>query len=283
MRATPRRTPHAPTSDFDIELKLLLEAIYLKYQHDFRHYAVRSLRRRHHAGAAASLAAATSRSCRNGCCTSRGVRAAVASSSRCRSARCSATRGTSSRCAAGGAAAADLSVDQGLGGRLQHRRGSLVARDPAAEEGLLERTLFYATDINADALRQAEGGIYPLERVAQLQPELSGGRRQALALGLLSRGLRRARRSTRRCVSRVVFADHSLATDNVFSEAHLVSCRNVLIYFDRELQDRALGLFERSLCRRGFLGLGSKESMRFSKHADSFADFDPRERLYQKV
>jgi len=57
----------------------------------------------------------------------------------------------------------------------------------------------------------------------------------------------------------------------------------VLIYFDRALQDRALGLFSDSLVRRGFLGLGSKESIRFSKHADSFADFDARERLYQKV
>jgi chemotaxis protein methyltransferase CheR len=57
----------------------------------------------------------------------------------------------------------------------------------------------------------------------------------------------------------------------------------VLIYFDRALQDRALGLFSDSLVRRGFLGLGSKESLRFSKHAASFSDFDARERLYQKV
>lgn len=81
----------------------------------------------------------------------------------------------------------------------------------------------------------------------------------------------------------MVFADHSLATDSVFLEAHLVSCRNVLIYFDRALQDRALGLFSDSLVRRGFLDLGSKESLRFSKYADRFVDFNSRERLYQKV
>ena len=57
----------------------------------------------------------------------------------------------------------------------------------------------------------------------------------------------------------MTFADHSLSTDSVFAETHLVSCRNVLIYFNRTLQDRALGLFHESLCHRGFLGLGSKE------------------------
>ena len=81
----------------------------------------------------------------------------------------------------------------------------------------------------------------------------------------------------------VTFADHSLATDNVFSETHLVSCRNVLIYFNRKLQDRALGLFHASLCHRGFLGLGAKESMDFSDCKDRFETLDRRERLYRKL
>src|SRR6185312_1450469 len=68
----------------------------------------------------------------------------------------------------------------------------------------------------------------------------------------------------------VVFADHSLATDHVFSEVHLISCRNVLIYFDRDLQSRCLGLFHEALCHRGFLGLGAKETLRFTKWADYF-------------
>jgi chemotaxis protein methyltransferase CheR len=63
---------------------------------------------------------------------------------------------------------------------------------------------------------------------------------------------------------------------------HLVSCRNVLIYFDRALQDRALGLFSGALCRKGFLGLGSKESMRFSKHRDDFVDFVPQDKIFQR-
>ena len=62
----------------------------------------------------------------------------------------------------------------------------------------------------------------------------------------------------------------------------LVSCRNVLIYFDRALQDRAIGLFKDSLPRKGFLGLGSKESLRFSSHSESFIDFARQERIYQK-
>ncbi len=72
-------------------------------------------------------------------------------------------------------------------------------------------------------------------------------------------------------------------TDAVFGEMHLVSCRNVLIYFDSSLQDRTLKLFNDSLIRKGFLGLGSKESLRFSSQSGSFLDFVPEERIYQKT
>ncbi len=68
----------------------------------------------------------------------------------------------------------------------------------------------------------------------------------------------------------------------MFAEVQLVSCRNVLIYFDRELQDRAVGLFRDSLCRRGFLGIGARESLRFSAHAAAFAEVDRNDRIYQK-
>jgi chemotaxis protein methyltransferase CheR len=81
---------------------------------------------------------------------------------------------------------------------------------------------------------------------------------------------------------KITFSDHSLATDNVFSEVHLVTCRNVLIYFDEALQNRALALFTDALISRGFLGLGSKESLRFSAAADQFAEFAARERIYRR-
>ena len=80
----------------------------------------------------------------------------------------------------------------------------------------------------------------------------------------------------------IVFSDHSLATDSVFAEVHLVSCRNVLIYFDRELQDRAISLFRDALVRKGFLGIGSRESLRFSAHADYFEDLVREERVYRR-
>jgi chemotaxis protein methyltransferase CheR len=80
----------------------------------------------------------------------------------------------------------------------------------------------------------------------------------------------------------VVFSDHSLATDGVFAEVELVSCRNVLIYFDRQLQDRAIALFRDSLCRKGFLCLGAKETLSFSGHSEDFEPFARQERIYRK-
>jgi chemotaxis protein methyltransferase CheR len=80
----------------------------------------------------------------------------------------------------------------------------------------------------------------------------------------------------------VTFADHSLATDSVFSETHLISCRNVMIYFNRKLQNRVFGLFHESLCHRGFLALGSKESVDFSEYGGRFDALAKRERIYRK-
>jgi chemotaxis protein methyltransferase CheR len=150
------------------------------------------------------------------------------------------------------------------------------------EEGLLDRTLIYATDINAEALRTAEEGVYALDRFAGFSANyLAAGGKRSLSdyytarysSALLDRRLRKA----------ILFSDHSLATDSAFAEVQLVSCRNVLIYFDGTLQDRALGVLAESLCRRGFLGLGSKESMRFSAHAPAFRELVAEERLYQRL
>lgn len=149
------------------------------------------------------------------------------------------------------------------------------------EEGLEERTLFYATDISQDALRAAEAGVFGLDRI-QLFTEnhrKSGGKSSLSDYYQAAYGRASFDKSLRR---NVVFSDHSLVTDAVFAEMHLISCRNVLIYFDRNLQDRALGLFKDSLARKGFLGLGSKESLRFSEQAPFFADFVREEKIYQR-
>ena len=149
------------------------------------------------------------------------------------------------------------------------------------EEGLLARTLIYATDINPHTLQRAAAGVYDVGSVAgfTLNHRASGATSSlsdyytaAYGRAVLDKSLK----------DHIVFSDHSLATDSVFAEVQLVSCRNVLIYFDRELQDRALGLFSESLCRQGFLGLGSKESLKFSSRAGAFDCFDKQERIYQK-
>jgi len=149
------------------------------------------------------------------------------------------------------------------------------------EEGLLDRAIIYATDVNDEALRKAEAGVYAIDRVAGFSEShaAAGGK------GSLSDWYTAAYNGVvfdRRLRRNVVFSDHSLATDGDFSETHLVLCRNVLIYFDRELQDRALALFEQSLVPRGFLALGSKENLRVSSHAAAFETFDMHERIYRK-
>ena len=149
------------------------------------------------------------------------------------------------------------------------------------EEGLLSRTLIYATDINPQALKQAEAGIFDVERMAAFtENHRRSGARSSLSDYYTAAYGRAAIDKTLK--KHIVFSDHSLATDSVFAEVQIVSCRNVLIYFDRALQDRALGLFAESLCRQGFLGIGSKESIRFSAQAGAFDDLMPQERIYRK-
>ena len=150
------------------------------------------------------------------------------------------------------------------------------------EEGLLQRSLIYATDINPRMLERAEAGIFPIDRIAgfTIQHRESGAKSSLSDYYTAAYGRAIFDKSLR---EHMVFSDHSLATDSVFAEVQFVSCRNVLIYFDRPLQDRAVGLFRDSLCRHGFLGLGSKESLRFSRQAPSFVSFVQQERIYQRV
>ncbi len=149
------------------------------------------------------------------------------------------------------------------------------------EEGLLERTLIYATDISAESLQKAEAGVYELERIAQFSQnhQRAGGTSSLSDHYTAAYGAAKFDKTLR---DQVVFSDHSLATDSVFAEVQLVSCRNVLIYFDRALQDRALALFRDSLCHKGFLGLGSKESLQFSEHAHHFSEFSREQKVFQR-
>lgn len=149
------------------------------------------------------------------------------------------------------------------------------------EEGLEKRTIFYATDINPDALAKAEAGVYELSRIPGFTENhrLAGGKSSLSDYYTAAYGGAVFDKSLR---ERVVFSDHSLVSDAVFGEMQLISCRNVLIYFVRDMQNRVIGLFKNSLSPRGFLGLGSKETLRFTDHSMAFSDFSHAERIYQK-
>jgi chemotaxis protein methyltransferase CheR len=150
------------------------------------------------------------------------------------------------------------------------------------EEGLLARSLIYATDINPDSLRLAQAGVYETDRLARFSANhrQSGGKTSladyysaAYGHAVLDRSLKKS----------IVFSDHSLATDSAFAEVQLVSCRNVLIYFEKELQERALGVLHESICRKGFLGLGLKETLRFTRYAPTFTELVPEARIFQRL
>jgi len=150
------------------------------------------------------------------------------------------------------------------------------------EEGLLERTRIYATDINAAVLQQARAGIFPLNRMQEYTENYirAGGKRSFSEYytakydgALFSPSLTR----------NTVFSQHNLVTDRSFAEFTIIFCRNVLIYFDRDLQNRVHTLFYDSLVMLGILALGSKESLRFSQYEPCYEKLHPRERLYRKV
>jgi chemotaxis protein methyltransferase CheR len=141
--------------------------------------------------------------------------------------------------------------------------------------------VLYATDVDPGALHVAKTGVYGLDRVSDFSRNYqgAGGRGSLADYYTVAYGAMAFDRMLRQ---RVVFSDHSLATDSVFAEVPLVSCRNVLIYFEQELQNRALGLYAESLVRKGFLGLGAHETVRFSRHEPAFSEHVPEHRIYRR-
>ena len=271
-----------PQRTAEIELRLLLEAIYQKYDYDFREYALTSMKRR------VQLAV---QQMGTGCIS-----------------------GLQGRVLHDPAAFTELLQyltipvsemfrDPGYFLALRHYVLPVLRTYPSLtvwvagcstgeeayslaillrEEGLLERSMIYATDINPHSLERARRGIYPLEQVSGYTRNYqeAGGTGAfsdyyvaAYEGALFDKSLR----------EHITFADHSLATDSVFAETQLISCRNVMIYFNKGLQNRALGLFHESLCHRGFLGLGSKETLNFSKFADRFEPVLADEKVYRKL
>jgi chemotaxis protein methyltransferase CheR len=268
--------------DFEIELDLLLHAIHRKYHYDFRTYAAASLRRRlvqamNRLGCP-SLSVLQDRILRDGVLFARLLDILTIQVS-------------------------ELFRDPAFFLAVREQVVPLLRTYPSfklwiagcsngeevysyaillREEGLLERSMIYATDINPRGLERAEQGVYELARVASFTQNyrLAGGKTSLADYYTAAYGGARFDPSLK---TGVVFSDHSLSTDSSFGEVQFVSCRNVLIYFDRPLQDRAVGLFRESLCRRGFLGLGTKESLRLSAHANAFEELSREHRIYRKL
>jgi chemotaxis protein methyltransferase CheR len=269
-------------ANFDIEMKLLLDAIYMKYQHDFRNYAQSSMRRRLALAlqqlGCATLSQLQDRVLREPALFPRLLQFLTVQVS-------------------------DMFRDPQYFRTLREQVIPELSTYPSikvwvagcatgeelwslailfTEEGLAPRTLFYATDINPDALRASEAAVYDLDRVAGFSRNyIAAGGRASLADYYVAAYGGAAFGRSLEC--QVLFADHSLATDSVFSEMQFISCRNVLIYFDRTLQDRVLGLFAEALPHGGFLGLGSRESLRFSSHSALFADLCAPQRIFRRL
>ena len=149
------------------------------------------------------------------------------------------------------------------------------------EEELLERTIIYATDINPKSLKKAERGVFFAKDMANVTKKYqdSGGSRSLSDHCTFHKGHAEIDPSLLKAVT---FADHSLATDSVFSETNFISCRNVLIYFDRDLQNKVFSLFYDSLCRKGFLGLGAQETIKFMRNGEFFVSFLKGHRIFQR-
>jgi chemotaxis protein methyltransferase CheR len=269
-------------SDTDIELKMLMEAIYLKYSYDFRDYTGASQKRRvQHAMR------------EMGCDTisklqSRVLHEPSAFSELLQYLTIPVT---------------EMFRDPTYYAALREHVMPVLSTYPSLkiwvagcstgeevyslaillkEEGLLERSIIYATDINPQSLEKAKKGVFPLENMRAYTEnyQAAGGRR---AFSDYYTAAYNAALFDRSLAENVTFADHSLATDAVFAETQFISCRNVMIYFKKKLQERALGLFHESLCHRGFLGLGSKESIDFSAYGPLFEPIVKRERLFRKL
>jgi chemotaxis protein methyltransferase CheR len=151
-----------------------------------------------------------------------------------------------------------------------------------AEEGLSERTRIYATDINQAVLEQARLGVFPLEKMREYtQNYIRAGGTHAFSEYYVARY--EGAQFSRALADNVVWAQHNLASDAAFNEFNVITCRNVMIYFDKPLQEHVHRLFHESLGMFGILALGQKETIKFSPHEAAYEELDGEERLYRKV
>ena len=150
-----------------------------------------------------------------------------------------------------------------------------------AEEGLLEKTYIYATDFNNHSLEIAQKAIYPLGSTKDYSINyLRAGGKSTFS------DYYQAKYDSVKIAeflkNNITFAHHNLMRDQAFGEMNVIFCRNVLIYFNQELQNQVLTMMRDSLTHRGFLVLGDRETLAFSHIEDDFSQFAHRSRVYQK-
>jgi chemotaxis protein methyltransferase CheR len=148
--------------------------------------------------------------------------------------------------------------------------------------GLNEKTFIYGTDINTEMLNEARKGIYSLRKIKSFSEnyqlcDLAGSLTDHFTIMYDAASIHSELKQN------TLFSIHNLVSDNVFNEFQLISCRNVFIYFEAELQEKILDLFYKSLCPLGFLCLGSKETIRFPDFKSKFKVINARENIYQKI
>lgn len=150
------------------------------------------------------------------------------------------------------------------------------------EEGLYERSRIYATDMSEAVLRRARDGIFPLKMMQEYTANYlaSGGKKAFSEYYTADHGHAIFRPSLR---SNIVFSPHNLASDGSFNEFNMILCRNVIIYFNKDLQDRVHRLFYESLVRFGVLGLGTRETVKFTAHEADYEPLVENEKLYRRV
>lgn len=150
------------------------------------------------------------------------------------------------------------------------------------EEGLYDRAQIYATDFNEEVIKKAREGIITIDRIKDFTSnyQASGGSQSFSDYYTAKYNNAIINQSLKK---NIVFADHNLATDSAFGEMNIIMCRNVLIYFDKQLQNRAIGLFRESLRHHGYLCLGTKESLRFSEYENNFEPIVKPLKIYRKT
>jgi chemotaxis protein methyltransferase CheR len=150
-----------------------------------------------------------------------------------------------------------------------------------AEANLLQKSLLYATDINPMVIENIKKGLFPISQMKQYSENyiLSGGKTDFSSYYKANHGVAKFDQILKK---RMVVATHNLVSDRSFNEFQLIFCRNVMIYFDKDLQNKVLTLLDDSLEKLGFLVLGSKENIRFSDIALKYSQVAAKEKIWRK-